>query len=119
VDELDGSDLPALRHEDVDLRPQLAVASDGTPAEAVPPAGLDARHHRIGSAQHECGTDELIDRRAPGEQQHDPGQHSLPRSAFEAALVHGSFRNAVSHHVAHGCDTVRKRTSHAKRAARL
>jgi hypothetical protein len=74
-------------------------------------AGFDAGDHRIGSTEQKRRMHELVDRRAPREQHDDPGEHALPWAAFEAALVHGAFGNAMSDQVADRRDAVRECTS--------
>jgi hypothetical protein len=109
VHELDGADLPRLRYQDVDLWPRTVSPPHGPSAQAVPPAGLHTRHHRVGAAKEKRGVHELIDGRAPGEQQDDARQHSLPRPALETALVDGAFGNAMCDQLAHRRDAVRER----------
>jgi hypothetical protein len=108
VYELGRTHLSGRRYEDVDLRSPGLGTADWSATQAVPTAGLDAGQHGIGPAQQQRRVHELIDCGAPGEQEHDPGQCALPRSAFKAALVRRSFRDAVSDEVAYRRDAARE-----------
>jgi len=104
VDELHRTDLSALGYEDVDLRtrPVQFVSADRTATQAVPPAGLDTRHHRVGTAKDECGMHQLVRRRMSGEQQNDAGQDAPPRTAVETSSIHGPLRDTQNR--CHGAD---------------